>query len=65
MCSMSIPFFASVRVEKKDGVRRDHRCRGERAMFVIIPQSVCRLLPFSKQQLRAKLAIKTITNCTS
>lgn len=34
------------------GAQRDQRCRGERAMFVPIPQRVCRLLPFSHQQLQ-------------
>ena len=48
---MSVPFFASVRVEEGKGAQRDRRCRGEKAMFVPILQSVCRPLPFSKQQL--------------
>ena len=52
MCSMSVPFFASVRVEEGKGAQRDRRCRGEKAMFVPILQNVCHLLPFSKQQLQ-------------
>ena len=52
MCSMSVPFFASVRVEEGKEAQRDRRCRGEKAMFVPILQNVCHLLPFSKQQLQ-------------
>lgn len=45
--SVNVSFFF-FRARGGKGVQRDQRWRGERAMFVPIPQSICRLLPFSK-----------------
>ena len=58
--SVNVSFFFFRGLGGK-GVQRGQRCRGERAMFVPIPQSVCRLLPFSKWQLQNAVAYRSLS----